>query len=161
MTRPGVLVVRALGFLALWLVLMPSAKPADLAFGLFAALLATWASAILLPADHGHIRLYRLAALLPHFLWESIKAGIDVARRAFDPALPLDPGFVRYRTDMPAGFACNTFATFTSLMPGSLPCGEEDGMLVYHALDVGQPVTEGLAKEQRYLAAVLLEDTDA
>lgn len=158
MNRPSVLAFRALLFLALWLVLMPSFKAADLAFGLLAAGLATWASAALLPADHEYLRLRSLAALLPHFVWESIKAGVDVARRAFDPAMPLNPGFVRYPVSMPGSFSSNTFATITSLLPGSLPLGEEGGMLGYHCLDVSQPVVEALKKEEQILAAALEVD---
>lgn len=153
--RPGVLGVRALLFLALWLVLMPSLKVADLAFGLIAAGLATWASAFLLPADHEYLRMRSLAMLLPHFVWESIKAGIDVARRAFDPKLPLNPGFVHYAVQKGESFSSNTFATITSLLPGSLPTGEEGGMLSYHCLDVSQPVIEALKKEERMLSAAL------
>jgi multicomponent Na+:H+ antiporter subunit E len=39
----------------------------------------------------------------------------------------------------------------TSLLPGTVPCAEEDGALVYHCLDIGQPVLEELAEEERRL----------
>jgi multicomponent Na+:H+ antiporter subunit E len=39
----------------------------------------------------------------------------------------------------------------TSLLPGTVPCAEEDGVLVYHCLDIGQPVLEELAEEERRL----------
>ena len=68
------------------------------------------------------------------------------------PRLPLRPGFIAYRVGFAPGPACNVFATITSLMPGTVPCADEDGALVYHCLDVGQPVVEELAEEERRLA---------
>ena len=80
-------------------------------------------------------------------------AGIDVARRAFNPRLPLHPGFVDYPLDFPPGFARNTFETITSLMPGSVPIDGDEAALEYHCLDVTQPVVEQLADEERALCA--------
>ena len=48
--------------------------------------------------------------------------------------------------------ARNTFATFTSLLPGTVPAGDESGQPVYHCLDVGQPVVSQLSAEEAALA---------
>ena len=160
MTRSGVparvAVERGAGYLALWLVLMPSAKPADLAFGLVAATAATWVSLRLRPPAMGGVKFGVLLALAPHFLVQSVRAGVDVARRALDPRLPLDPGFVNCPLDFPPGLARNTFATITSLLPGSVPCGDQQEGLLYHCLDVAQPVVEQLWEEERLLARALI-----
>jgi multicomponent Na+:H+ antiporter subunit E len=34
--------------------------------------------------------------LVGRFLWQSVVAGVDIARRVFDPRLPLNTGFVVY-----------------------------------------------------------------
>ena len=149
-------VVRALAYFALWLVLMQSAKPADLVLGILSAVAATWVSLRLLPPAMGCLRFGALLALMPHFLWESIVAAIDVARRALGPNMRLEPGFVNCPLDFPPGLARNTFATITSLLPGSVPCGENKEALVYHCLDVGQPVVEQLWKEERLLSRALV-----
>jgi multicomponent Na+:H+ antiporter subunit E len=151
-----VAVVRGLGLFALWLVLIQSAKPLDLAVGALAAIAATHVSLRLLPPDAGRVRVAVLLALLPRFLWQSLLAGIDVARRAFAPGVPLATGFVDYRTGFPRGLARNQFATITSLMPGSLPSGDGQDSIEYHCLDVAQPVAEQLADEERRLARALL-----
>ena len=65
---------RGAAFLGLWIVLMPSTKPADLAMGLVSAAVATWASLRLLPPASGHVRFGVLLAFAPHFLWESARA---------------------------------------------------------------------------------------
>jgi multicomponent Na+:H+ antiporter subunit E len=148
--------LRGGAFFALWLVLMPSLKPADLFVGLIAACAATWASLALLPAAAGRLRPGALFIYLPRFLWQSVRAGFDVALRAFDPRLPLAPGFVVSPTQLPPGRARNEFASITSLMPGSVPADEEPGAIVYHCLDVTQPVAGQLAAEERALARVLV-----
>ena len=85
------------------------------------------------------MRLTGLLSLIPHFLWKSVVAGVDVARRALDPRrLPLRPGFVACRVGFVLGPARNAFAAMTSRLPGRVPCAEEeDGALVYHCLDIG------------------------
>jgi len=147
---------RGAAFFALWIVLMQSAKPGDVAVGAFATIAATWASLTLLPPAAGCLRFRALFALMPHFLWESVRAGIDVARRAFAPSLPLRPGFVKCPLGFPPGLARNTFATITSLLPGSVPADEEGGVLVYHCLDTAQPVVEQLWAEERLFARALV-----
>jgi multicomponent Na+:H+ antiporter subunit E len=135
---------------------MPSIKPGDVAMGVFATACATWASLRLLPPAAGSLRFRALLALLPHFLWESVVGGIDVARRAFSPRMPLAPGYVKCPLDFPPGMARNTFATITSLMPGAVPAGEDEDALLYHCLDTTQPVVEQMWEEERLLARALV-----
>src|SRR5262249_53359216 len=78
--------------------------------------------------------------------------GADVAWRALDPRLPLRAGFVAYPVRFPPGSARNTFTTLTSLLPGTVPAGEQGGELVYHCLDVDQPVVSQLAAEEAALS---------
>ena len=155
-TRLSATLIRGTAFFLLWLVLMQSAKPADLVMGLLTAIGATWLSLRLLEPASGSLRFASLFALFPHFLWVSILAGIDVARRAFDPRMPLQCGFVNCPLGFSPGLARNTFATLTSLIPGSVAVGETDQMLIYHCLDTAQPVLEQLWTEERLLAKALL-----
>lgn len=147
---------RALLYFGIWIVIDQSAKPANLVFGVLATVAATWASCKLLPPSGGRVRIGALVLLLPRFLWQSLVAGIDVARRAFSPSLPLAPGFVQYPTGLPRGAARNAFAAISSLLPGSVPTGETDTHIEYHALDVTQPVAEQLAAEERAYAKALI-----
>jgi len=149
-------VVRGLAYLALWLLLMPSTKPGDLAIGILSAAAATFVSMRLLPPATGCLNFDALLMLAPHFLWESVKAGVDVARRALAPSPRLAPGFVSCPLDFPPGLARNTFATITSMMPGTVPSGEDNGTLVYHCLDTAQPVVEQLWKEEELLSRALV-----
>lgn len=149
-------VARGLAFAALWVILMPSAKPGDVAMGALAALCATGASLRLLPPAAGRVRIAAVLRLVPHLLWGSIVAGIDVARRAFARHPRLATGFVDYPVSLPPGQARNTFASITSLLPGSVPVSDREDAIVYHALDTTQPVVEALRAEELRLAQALV-----
>jgi len=140
----------------LWIVIDQSAAPANLLVGLLATGAATALSLWLLPPATGRIRLGGLLRLLPRFLWQSLVAGVDVARRALDPRLPLAPGFIDYAVKLPRGSARNAFELISSLLPGSVPTDEGPHTIEYHALDVGQPVAAQLAAEEQAYAGALV-----
>ena len=148
--------LRGAAFFVLWMLLMQSFKPADLVVGLLACTGATWTSLRLMPPAAGCVHFGELITLLPHFFWESVLAGIDVARRAFHPRMPLSTGLVTCPLSFPPGFARNTFATITSLLPGSVAADEAEGVVVYHCLDDKSPVVEQLWKEERLWAKALV-----
>ncbi len=150
-------VVRAVGFFVLWMMLT-GGNPADLVAGGVSALAATWASLRLLPPSTSRVRPAALARLALRFLRQSVVAGVDVARRALDPRLPLTPGFIVYPVGLPSGPARNMFTTLMSLLPGTVPTGsDEKGGLLIHCLDVEQPVTAQLAAEEAMFARVVVE----
>ena len=65
------------------------------------------------------------------------------------------PGFIRYASRLAPGARRNAFTSYTSLLPGTVPCGDEEGEIVFHCLDVRQPIAEQLAEEERRLTQVL------
>lgn len=141
--------VRGTTFFALW-VAMAGGGAATSVVGIVAAGLATWSSLALMPpgTGPGPIRPLRALRLAPRFVWASTVAGVDIARRAFSPRMPLAPGYVTHRLAVPPG-AASLFASITSLLPGTLPAGTDAaGDLVYHCLDVGQPVAAEIAVEE-------------
>jgi multicomponent Na+:H+ antiporter subunit E len=144
-------IIRAAGFVGLWLVLAgPDTE--DLPVGIFAAAVATWASIRLLPAGPSRLAPLALAAAVLRTLGQSVVAGIDIALRALDPRLPLRPGFVVYPARLPPGPARNVFCALASLAPGTLPAGvDADGAIMVHCLDSGQPVAAQLAAEEQRL----------
>lgn len=149
------MIVRLAGFFCVWLAIA-GVGIADLAVGMAAAAVATWASLELLPPGQWRLRPVALACFGLRFLRQSIVAGVDVALRALSPRLPLQPGFVVYRPRLAPGPSRNAFCTVTSLLPGTLPSGPDgSGGLVVHCLDTSQPVAEQLAVEEAKLANAL------
>ena len=157
LSRKRTILARAVMYFGFWVVLMPRFTFDDLAVGAFAAAAATWASMRLLPPAAGRLRFNILLALMPHFLWESVLAGFDDACRVFSPKMPLNPGFVTCPLAFPPGMARNTFATISSLLPGSVPAGDGDDILIFHCIDVSQPVVEKLSDEERLFAKALIK----
>ena len=151
--RPAI--VRAVGFLGVWVVLSGYAL-ADLLPGAGAALAATWVSTRLLPPGPNRAQPLALAKFALRFLSQSVLAGADVARRALDPQLPLHLGFIRYAPGLPSGAGRNVFTALMSLLPGTVPVGsDQSGALVIHCLDIRQPVTAQLATEEALLVRVM------
>ncbi|HEX9168312.1 MAG TPA: Na+/H+ antiporter subunit E [Roseiarcus sp.] len=140
---------RAVLFLVFWL-MISGWEPADLPVGLAAVAAATWTSLRLLPPGGSRLRPSSLAWLTANFLRQSIVSGTDVAWRALNPKLPLEPGFVACPLRVPSGGERSAFCALSSLMPGTLPTGnDETGALLVHCLDIGQPVAANLAAEER------------
>ena len=146
--------MRACAFLALWVVLI-GAGPGDLVVGVFTAAAATWVSVRLLSPGTIPLRPMAVPSLALRFAWMSVVAGWDIARRALDPRLPVRPGFVVYPVGFARGPMRNVFTTLTSLLPGSVPAGEDGDALLYHCLDVEQPVAAQLAAEEAVLSRAL------
>jgi multicomponent Na+:H+ antiporter subunit E len=167
--------VRGAGLFGFWLLLArpggdaalgaPGLSPtlaADLAVGLLAAAAATWVSLGLLPPSPGHLSIGALTRFALNFIWQSVAAGIDVARRAFDPRLPLKAGYLTYPVRLPPGSGRCVFGAVTSLMPGTLMVGTDaDDALVYHCLDMDQPVAANLALDEALLTCVRHEGADS
>jgi multicomponent Na+:H+ antiporter subunit E len=151
------ILVRGIAYFVVWMI-MAGGQLANVSPGLAAAALATWVSLALLPRDPGFAQIRPLAVLrlALRFVWGSIVAGFDIARRAFSPSLPLKPGYLAYPVALPPGTSRNLFTSVTSLMPGTLPAGtDESGRLIYHCLDVEQPVLQELGREEAQLVAAL------
>jgi multicomponent Na+:H+ antiporter subunit E len=147
MTVPAVL-LRGAGFLALWLVLA-GLNLSDLPAAVVAVIAATWVSLRLLPPGDRVISLPDLAALALRFPRQSLEAGIDVARRAFSPALPLNVGTIGYTPRLPPGPARDAFLAYASLMPGTVPVSADGGpAILVHCLDVRPAVVQQMADDE-------------
>jgi multicomponent Na+:H+ antiporter subunit E len=149
---------RGAAFLGLWLVLSGGGL-AGLAFGLPAAALAARASLRLLPPGRGALRPGPALRLALDSLRAALAAGLDIARRAFDPRLPIRPGMVAVPLHLPPGPGRDGFRLLASLQPGSLPVGlDAAGRLLVHALDTGQPVAAEMQAAEAHFAAAIGRD---
>lgn len=167
--RPGPILGRAALFFGIWLILSapdlgalhldPLAATADLAMAVLAAAIATWVSLGVLPPGPRAWRLGGLLALMGRFLAQSVLGGIDVARRAFHPRLPLRPGYIVFPTRLRSRHQRAVFETLTSATPGAIAAGTDaEGRIVYHCLDTRLPIAEGLARDEQQLLRLYRED---
>ncbi|MCM8779285.1 MAG: Na+/H+ antiporter subunit E [Candidatus Omnitrophica bacterium] len=75
---------------------------------------------------------------IPLFIWECIKANIDVARRVIHPDLPLKPGIVKVKTNLKSDTGLTFLANSITLTPGtmSVDIDPENGFLYIHWIGV-------------------------
>ena len=137
-----------------WWVLTDGAFAWDaLVIGAPAILAAAAASTALMPRIGGSVRGTFKYALF--FARESLLGGVDVARRALDPRMPLDPGIVRARVRMPTDTARVMVANTLGLVPGSLSVEVDGEELLVHALDKGRGIERSIEATQRRVGALL------
>lgn len=116
--------------------------------GIFAAGLVTFLTGDLFtrrPHHFAHITRYLwFCYYVPLFLWECLKANIDVALRVINPKMPINPGIVKVKTTLKSDTALTFLANSITLTPGTL-CVDikpEDGILYIHWIDVKSADTQ-------------------
>lgn len=87
---------------------------------------------------------------VPFFLWHSLKGGVDVARLAFHPRMPIAPELIEYPIRLPPGLPQVALINIASLLPGTLSGEIEGHVLKVHLLDSRGDFLSGLKSlEQR------------
>lgn len=85
---------------------------------------------------------------LPLFIWECLKANVDVAYRVAHPALPIKPGIVKVKTALKSETGLTFLANSITLTPGTLSVDidQERGFLYVHWIDVKDKDVEQATK---------------
>ena len=80
----------------------------------------------------------------PVFLWELVKANLDVAYRVAHPNLPINPGIVKVRTNLKSETALTFLSNSITLTPGTLTVDvdSKNGYLYVHWINVLSPDVE-------------------
>lgn len=75
---------------------------------------------------------------VPVFLWEVLKANIDVAWRVSQPDLPIRPGIVKVKTSLGSDIGLTFLANSITLTPGTLSVdiSQDKSALYVHWIDV-------------------------
>lgn len=95
-----------------------------------------------------------LLRFLPFFLWRALAGGADVARRAFDPRLPIAPGFLTFRLRL-SGQAAVLLTSVLSLSPGTLTAELEGDCVILHVVDRWSPVERQVRVTEAAVARLL------
>lgn len=126
------IVSRAVLFSLVWWILADGAAPSWWIGGP-AVLLAVIASVALLPPVP--LVWYELLRFAPSFFMRSLLGGVDVARRAFHPGMPIAPDLIEYPLRLPPGLPRVFMANTVSLLPGTLSAALDRSFLTVHVLD--------------------------
>jgi len=91
---------------------------------------------------------YFIVFYIPVFLWECLKANIDVAYRVLHPKLPINPGIVKVKTSLRSDTALTFLANSITLTPGTLSVDidGDNGILYVHWIDVKTKDTDAATK---------------
>jgi multicomponent Na+:H+ antiporter subunit E len=75
------------------------------------------------------------------FVWECVKANIDVAYRVLCPSLPIRPGTFRVKTSLKSDIGLTFLTSSITLTPGmtSVDIDEQRGFIYIHFLCVSDP----------------------
>lgn len=122
----------------------------NLGVGLGVVLFATAGSIALQPVTG--FRPWHLASVLVFFVRESISGGIDVARRAFTPDMPIAPGFTEVALRLPEGPARVYLANLLNITPGTVSVELLPGSLRIHMLDMEMPIEEKVREMEELMA---------
>jgi len=92
--------------------------------------------------------IYFIFWYLPVFLWEMIKANIDVAYRVLHPNLPINPGIVKVKTTLKSDTALTFLANSITLTPGTMTVDidKDKGVLYIHWINVKATDVEAATK---------------
>ncbi len=145
------LLVRTVLLFGAW-VALGQVGPMDLVMGAVAALACAFASLRYLPAGTFRFDAAGAFAFAGRFLRRSVEAGFDIARRVFDPALPIRPGVIAVPCETPLGPMRQALRASVSLQPGTVPLRDREGELELHALDTAMPVAADLAFDEKVFA---------
>ena len=148
-------ILLALGlFAGLWWVISGGSSGSWL-IGLLAVALAVWASRRLHRPSGVRISGLGLLKFAPFFLWESLRGGIDVALRTLSPRMRIEPGFLRYRTQLQSEPARILFANCVSLLPGTLASDLRQDWLEIHSLNLADDPQRELVRLERMIEQLM------
>jgi multicomponent Na+:H+ antiporter subunit E len=91
---------------------------------------------------------------LPFFLVESVKGGVDVARRVLAPVPQVHPGLHDYVLSLRSPHARLLFVNSVSLLPGTLAADLIDDRLVVHAIDDAMAIDDELRVLERTVGRI-------
>jgi multicomponent Na+:H+ antiporter subunit E len=127
-------------FFLFWLAYTSSLEQSELLTGLVVSLLLslfTYQSFSREKTQNNIIsRIFAFIKYIPVFLWEMLKANLDVAKRVIDPSLPINPGIVEIKTNLKSDRAKLFLANSITLTPGTLTVDIIDDSLYIHWIDL-------------------------
>jgi multicomponent Na+:H+ antiporter subunit E len=138
--------------------LLTDGSPAAWVVGVPAVVGATWAAWSLGAGGLGTLSLRGLLLFMPLFLVESLRGGVDVARRTLTPRMRLKPGFVRYRTGLQRPAARMFFANCVCLLPGTLASDLEGDRIELHLLDSALDPEPEMQRLEKAVARLYRDD---
>jgi multicomponent Na+:H+ antiporter subunit E len=100
------------------------------------------------------IRLFWFLVFIPVFLWEMLKANIDVAYRVLHPQLPINPGLVKVKTNLQREISLAFLANAISLTPGNTTVDIIGDAVFVHCIDIERPAQVIASRFENIIARI-------
>ena len=129
----------AIALTVFWILLSGHFTAPLLSFGVVSVVLSVWLAFRMDRADKECNTIYptpRLLGYLGWLLWAVVKANIDVAKRIWHPALPIQPSWTRLDTRVSTPLEKTLYANSITLTPGTLTTNVHDDHFMVHALSL-------------------------
>jgi multicomponent Na+:H+ antiporter subunit E len=127
-------------FFLFWVAFTSSLDPQELGVGaLVALIIAVLAGKEITEDGMKNFSFHRIQYTIRYifvFIWEMIKANVDVAKRIIQPTIPINPGIVEVPTKLKSNVAKLALANSITLTPGTLTVDIIDDKLYIHWIDV-------------------------
>lgn len=115
-----------------------------------AILIAVISSIVLIPAST--LSWYECFRFATYFFQRSLAGGIDVAKRALHPDLPIAPELVEYKLRLMPGLPRVIMVNTVSLLPGTLVADLGETTMKVHVLDGRQDFRSELEAVEEHVA---------
>ncbi|MDD5423103.1 MAG: Na+/H+ antiporter subunit E [Candidatus Omnitrophota bacterium] len=125
-----------------WMLLTWPPSAANAVIGIFASAIVSFITSDMIPPKvsplRNPLRYLWFIYYIIIFLWECLKANIDVAYRVIHPGLPIRPGTLRVKTGLKSDAGLTFLANSITLTPGttSVDIDKENGYIYVHWLSV-------------------------
>lgn len=122
--------------LIFWLLLTFSLTTANIVVGMVAALVTSFIFGRYFTSSIYKLlqpqRYFWFFTYLIIFIWECLKANIQVAYLVLHPAMPIKPGIVKIKTDLKTDIAKTTLANSITMTPGTITVDIIDDYIYVH-----------------------------
>jgi multicomponent Na+:H+ antiporter subunit E len=140
-------------FAALWWLLTGGLSNSWIV-GVPVVIVASWSAWQLGMSERWLISVSGLLRFVPLFLWESMRGGINVARRTLAARIRIEPTFTVYRSALEQQSARVFFANCVCLLPGTLAVDLQGERLKVHLLDASRDPHADLRRLEQAVAIV-------
>ena len=127
----------AVSLYAFWLLLSGYYLPLLLSLGGLSVLIVVWLHRRMDKVDAEPITIrpgFRLVHYIVWLLGQVVVSNIDVARRIWDPKLPIQPRWEKLNTKVNSGLEKTVYANSITLTPGTLTTDVTDDHFMIHTL---------------------------
>ncbi|MGC8788899.1 Na+/H+ antiporter subunit E [Caldisericum sp.] len=130
-----------------WILLTESFATSELIFGFLIAFVISIGTADLF-TEHGlaHLnpkKLFYLIIYIPYYLYQVVKANVQVAMIVLNPSLPIKPGIVKVKTKLKTDVGKLALANSITLTPGTITMDVVGDELFIHWITVDDESVEG------------------